>query len=237
MGEFEGKVAVITGASSGVGAATARRLHAAGAKVVIGARRGVRLKELAGELGDDRVEGVEMDVRSPAEVDELTEAAIRRFGRVDVFVANAGMGAYGGILDYGDGEVRELVETNLLGVIWSVRSVVPHLLGEGGDIVIVSSVAGVRGRADEAVYAATKHGLVGLAGSLDRELRSSGIRVVCLCPGAIATEFALDRGRSSAALDRMMTADDVAEMVATVVAQPPHLRTLMWSMRSMNSEN
>ena len=136
------------------------------------------------ELGPDRVVGVTGDVRDPRHNEALVEAAAQRWGRVDTVIANAGIGAYGGILDLEDGVLQEMVETNYLGTVWTVRAGVRHMRthGNGGDIVIISSVAGFRGGADEAVYAGTKHAQVGLGGSLDRELRGEGIRVTLVCP-------------------------------------------------------
>ncbi|WP_051760856.1 SDR family oxidoreductase [Herbidospora cretacea] len=232
-------MAVITGASSGIGEATARVLHGAGASVMLAARRWQRLKELAGELGSTRVGWMDVDVRDPDDARGLMDAAVDQFGRMDMLIANAGIGAYGGILDYSDAEIRQLIDTNLTGTVWCVRAAVPRLADAGGDIVLVSSVAGLRGRKDEAVYAATKHGVTGLAGSLDRELRERGIRVMALCPGAVATEFALGRGREGNTTEfaRMLQADDVARAIMTVVTQPRTMRTLLWSMRSMESEN
>lgn len=241
MTDLQGKTVVITGASSGIGAAAARLLHAHGANVVLGARRGHRLKELASELDAtmDRVEWAETDIRRPNEVKRLFDIARERFGALDVLIANAGVGAYGGIADLANEEIRELVDTNLAGTIWCVREAIRHLKPPGGDIVIVSSVAGLRGRANEAVYAATKHGLVGLAGALDRELRPNGIRVTTMCPGAAATEFALGRGRSAEMLatTKMLPPSDVAEVIVSVLRQPRTMRTLLWSIRSMASEN
>ncbi|WP_406214407.1 SDR family oxidoreductase [Streptomyces decoyicus] len=240
MRDLSGSVAVITGASSGIGAATARRLHQLGAQVVLGARRGDRLKEIADELGNERVAWAEVDIRSPERVEELFSCAVDTFGGVDCLVANAGVGAYGGILALSDAEVQELINTNLTGTVWSVRQAVPLLTARGGgDIVLVSSVAGLRGRPDEAVYAATKHAVVGLAGSLDRELRPLGIRVTAMCPGATDTEFAMGRGRTPEMpqLTTMMRAEDVADAIVYALAQPPSMRTLLWSMRSAASEN
>jgi NAD(P)-dependent dehydrogenase (short-subunit alcohol dehydrogenase family) len=238
VASLDGKVAVITGASAGVGHATAVALHDSGARVMLGARNAIRLKELVADLGEDRADWVETDVRDPDDARRLLDAAATRFGRVDLVVANAGIGAYGGILDHGDDDVRAVVDTNLTGVIWTVRAAVPHLRRSGGDIVVVSSVAGLRGRADEAVYAATKHGLVGLTGSLDRELRPDGIRVMTLCPGAVATDFAQSyERRRRADRDRMLHPAEVASAVCTMVAQPPSMRTLMWSMRAMAADN
>lgn len=241
MSGLRGKTAVITGASAGIGAATARLLHEQGANVVLGARRGHRLKELATQLDPTmaRVRWAEIDVRRPQDADHLFSTARQHFGAVDILVANAGVGAYGGIADLTDDQVRELVDTNLTGTIWCVRAAIPHLPPAGGDIVIISSVAGLRGRANEAVYAATKHGLVGLAGALDRELRPQGVRVTAICPGAAATEFALGRGRDPSTLDPavMLRPDDVAEAIVHVLRQPRTLRTLLWSIRSMAAEN
>jgi NADP-dependent 3-hydroxy acid dehydrogenase YdfG len=236
MEELTGKVVAITGASAGIGAATARALAAEGASVVLGARRQGRLAELADELGD-RVAVVEMDVRDPAASRRLVDTALERFQRLDALVANAGIGAYGGIMDLDDDQLREMMDTNVAGTVWPIRAAVPHFLEAGaGDIVIVASVAGLRGAGDEAVYAATKFAQVGLAGALDRELREKHIRVSTLCPGGTATEFAMGAGRTPdmPGLAEMLRAEDVAAAVVTVLRQPRSMRTLLWSMRSIH---
>lgn len=229
----------ITGASSGIGAATARALIAEGSSVVLGARRIDRLDELAAELGD-KVAVVEMDVREPADSLRLVEQAYERFGRLDAIVPNAGIGAYGGIMDLSDEQLREMMDINVAGTVWPIRAAVPGFIeAGGGDIVIVASVAGLRGAGDEAVYAATKHAQMGLAGGLDRELRESGIRVSAICPGGTATEFAMGAGRTPdmPGLDDMMRAEDVAAAVVTVLRQPLSMRTLIWSMRSVKEDD
>lgn len=239
MERLEGKVVAITGASAGIGAATARALVAEGASVAMGARRGARLAELESELGDAAV-GVEMDVRSPADCARLVETAVQRFGRLDVMVANAGIGAYGGIMDVSDEMLSEMMDINVAGTVWAVRAAVPHFRTRGeGDIVIVSSVAGLRGAGDEAVYAATKFAQVGLAGGLDRELRSENIRVSTICPGGTATEFAMGSGRTPdmPGLERMMRPEDVAEAIVAVLRQPRSMRSLVWSMRSIHEQD
>ncbi len=225
----------ITGASAGIGAATAKALVAEGAAVVLGARRRERLNELAAELGD-RAAVVEMDVRTPADSRRLVEEAIVKFGRLDALVANAGIGAYGGIMDLTDDQLADMMDINIAGTVWPIRAAVPHFLEAGsGDIVIVASVAGLRGAGDEAVYAATKFAQVGLAGGLDRELRDKNIRVSTLAPGGTATEFAMGAGRTPdmPGLADMMNAEDVAAAVVTVLKQPRSMRTLLWSMRSI----
>lgn len=236
MEPLNGNVIAITGASSGIGEASARALVAEGASVVLGARRRDRLEELADELGD-QVAVVEMDVRDPAGAQRLVETALERFGRFDALVANAGIGAYGGIMDLDDDTLREMMDTNVAGTVWPIRAAVPHFLEQGtGDIVIVASVAGLRGADDEAVYAATKFAQVGLAGALDRELREKRIRVSTLCPGGTATEFAMGAGRTPdmPGLAEMLRPEDVAEAVVTVLRQPRSMRTLLWSMRSIH---
>ena len=235
MRDLTGQVVAITGASAGIGAASARALVAEGANVVLGARRKDRLDALATELGD-RVAVVEMDVTRPDDAKLLVGTAIDRFGRLDALVANAGIGAYGGIMDLTDEQLAQMMDTNIAGTVWPIRAAVPVFLDAGeGDIVIVASVAGLRGAGDEAVYAATKFAQVGLAGGLDRELRQHGIRVSTLAPGGTATEFAMGAGRTPdmPGLADMMSADDVAAAVVTVLKQPRTMRTLVWSMRSI----
>lgn len=238
---IEGTVVAITGASAGIGAASARALVQAGAKVVLGARRAERLDALVAELGADNAAAVVGDVREAAHSEALVRTAVERFGRLDTMVANAGIGAYGGILDLDDDTLHEMVDTNYLGTVWSVRSAVRQFRaqGDGGDLVIVSSVAGFRGGADEAVYAGTKHAQVGLGGSLDRELRAEGVRVTLICPAGTATEFAIGAGREegSPQLDEYLRADDVAHAVQVVLEQPRSVRTTVWQLWSTQQQS
>ena len=234
-------VAAITGASSGIGRALARGLVDRGAKVVLGARRADRLADLVAELGD-AAHAVPMDVRSPADSRALVDAAVSRFGRLDGMVANAGIGRYGGIEDHSDEQLQEMLDTNVAGTVWPIRAAVPHLKSQGsGDIVIVSSVAGLSGRANEAVYAATKHAQMGLAEGLDRELHTEGIRVTAMCPGGVVTEFAMAEGAgrtdASPELAVMMTPEHVAGAIISVLEQPRSVRALVYSLRGAGEEN
>ncbi|MEX1288737.1 MAG: SDR family oxidoreductase [Acidimicrobiia bacterium] len=236
MEDLTGRVVAITGASAGIGRATARALVDAGASVVLGARRSERLEELESEFGD-AVAHVEMDVRKPDDAKRLVSLALERFGKLDALVANAGIGAYGGIMDLDDETLATMMDTNVAGTVWPIRAAVPHFFDAGtGDIVIVASVAGLRGAGDEAVYAATKFAQVGLAGALDRELREKNIRVSTICPGGTATEFAMGAGRTPdmPGLAEMLRPEDVAEAILTVLRQPKSMRTLLWSMRSIH---
>jgi 3-oxoacyl-[acyl-carrier protein] reductase len=228
-------VIAITGATSGIGAAAARQLVAAGAKVALGARHGDRLAAMVEELGADHAVAIVSDVRRPADDQALVDAAKARFGKLTGLVANAGIGAYGSILDHDDELLTRMIETNYSGTVWAIRSAVPALLESGGgDIVIVASVAGLRGGADEAVYAGTKSAQVGLAGSLDRELRPKGIRVTAICPAGVSTEFAMGTGRTPdmPQLRDFLDADDVGFAITTVLQQPRRLRTTLWSLWS-----
>lgn len=233
-------VVALTGASAGIGHAAARLLVEEGAMVVVGARRRDRLEGLEQELGADNVVAVTMDVRLPEDNQRLVTAAVERFGRLDTIVPNAGIGLYGGILDHDDEHVAEMMDTNYAGTVWSVRAAVPALLAAGGgDVVIVASVAGLRGGADEAVYAGTKFAQVGLAGALDRELRERGIRVTAICPAGVHTEFAMGAGRTadSPELETYLRPEDVAHAIVTVLRQPRRVRTTLWALWSMGQQS
>lgn len=239
MNDLTGTVVAITGASAGIGAAAARLLVAEGASVVLGARRVERLESMVAELGEKAL-AVETDVRDPEASRRMVARTLERFGRLDALVANAGIGAYGGIMDLTDQQLQNMMETNIAGTVWPIRAAVPPMLeAGGGDIVIVASVAGLRGGGDEAVYAATKHAQVGLAGGLDRELREKNIRVSTLCPGGTATEFAMGAGRTPdmPGLADMLNAEDVGAAIVTVLSQPKNMRSLIWSMRSIQEED
>jgi len=238
--DLTGTVVVITGATAGIGAATARQLVAKGAKVALGGRRQERLDELVAELGADNAVGVVMDVRVPADNARLVAAALEKWGRLDSVVPNAGIGMYGGVLDMTDEQLAEMMDTNYAGTVWTVRAAVPSMLAAGGgDVVIVSSVAGFRGGEDEAVYAGTKHAQVGFAGGLDRELRAKGVRVTLICPAGTATEFAVGAGRveDDPRFADWLTSDDVAHAIVTTLEQPRSLRTAIWTLWSMGQQS
>ena len=166
--------------------------------------------------------------------------ALERFGSLDAIVANAGMGAYGGIMDLDDEQLAVMMDTNIAGTVWPIRAAVPHFRAQGrGDIVIVASVAGLRGAGDEAVYAATKFAQVGLAGGLDRELHAERIRTTVIAPGGVATEFAMGAGRTPdmPGLGNMLRPEDVAAAITTVLQQPSHMRSLVWSMRHITEDD
>jgi 3-oxoacyl-[acyl-carrier protein] reductase len=232
---LSGTVVAVTGASSGIGRATARALVEAGARVAITARRADRLADLQTELGAENVVWVAGDIAEVDTNNALVAAAVAKFGTLDSLVASAGQGNYGGVLEMSDDEVSGMIDTNFTGTVWGVRAAVPELLkAGGGDIVIVSSVAGIRGGADEAVYAGTKAAQLIFAGALDRELREKNIRVTTLCPAAVNTEFAIGLGREEGAawLDDVIQPEDVAAQIVFALQQPRRIRSGIWSLWS-----
>ena len=229
MSELKGKVAVITGASRGIGAAVAHGLAAEGVMLGLGSRSG-------DDLGLDAV-ARRCDVRDQQQVDALVAATVERFGGLDILVANAGVGAYGPFLDLDPVQVEEMIDVNLKGTIHSVRAALPHLLERGGgDVVAVASVAGLRAFPHESVYNASKFGQVGFIRSLDHELREHRIRCTNICPGGVATDFALgeNRGRTEDVLAGMLTPEEVADVVLFALTRPRDMRILTTSFRPMS---
>jgi 3-oxoacyl-[acyl-carrier protein] reductase len=225
---LNGKTAVITGASRGIGAAAARLLHQRGVRLGLASRSG-------DDLGLDSVVALPCDVRNRDALARLCDETASRFGGIDIVVANAGVGAYGPLLELTDEYVDEMIDVNLKGTINAVRAALPHMLGREGDVVTLASEAGRRGLPNEAVYCASKFGQVGFTRAIDHELREHGIRCTNVCPGGVATDFALEegRGRTRDVLPGMMTSEDVAEVVVFVLERPRRFRILETAFRPM----
>lgn len=234
------QVVLITGASSGIGRATAIAFAEEGARLVLNGRGEGRLDALLHEIGETRAISVPGDCSDPIVSKRMAEMALKKWGRIDSLIANAGSGFFGSILSGSDDQILETVKTNFIGTVQLVRAGLPAMLKTGfGDIVIVASAAGYRGNANEAVYAGTKHAQVGFAGSLDRELRSSGIRVSMVCPAGTNTDFAFGTGRTPGepSLVDYMRPEDVAFQIVTIVKMPESMRTQAWSTWSMKQES
>lgn len=228
-------IVAVTGASSGIGRETARLLVQRGAKVALTARRRERLDELVDELGAENVVVVDGDISEAATGKALVAAAEQRFGRLDSLVACAGVGMYGGVTDGSDQELQTMMDANYAGTVWSVRAGVEAMRrAGGGDVVVVASVAGLRGGGHEAVYAGSKAAQAVFAAAVDREVRTEGIRVSTICPAAVSTEFAIGAGRRAGDpwLDEVMTPQDVAAAIVFTLEQPRRLRTTQWSLWS-----
>jgi NADP-dependent 3-hydroxy acid dehydrogenase YdfG len=220
----------VTGASGGIGAAVARSLHEAGASVGLVSRRG-------DDLGLERAVGIACDVRDRSAVELATAEVVDRFGRLEIAVANAGLGAYGSFLELDPEQLEAMIDVNLKGTLYTAAAALPHLVASGeGDFIALASVAGVRAFPGEAVYNASKFGQVGFTRALDHELREHGVRCTNVCPGGVATEFALEEGygRPRDVLAGMMTAEDVAEVVLFVITRPRNHRILETAFRPMS---
>ncbi|MGH3127671.1 MAG: SDR family oxidoreductase [Gaiellaceae bacterium] len=226
---LEGKVAFVTGASRGIGAAVARALSAEGVAVGLASRSG-------DDLGLENALGLVCDVRDLGQVEGAVAQTVERFGRLDVCVANAGVGSYHALVDTPVEHLEEMIDVNLKGTIYAARAAIPHLIASGeGDLVTVASEAGRRGLPGEAVYCASKFGQVGLTRALDHELRDHGVRCTNVCPGGVATDFALEEGygRTPDVLEGMMSAEDVAAVVLFCITRPRGHRILETALRPM----
>ena len=238
--ELKDQVIVITGATAGMGAATAKELVEQGAKVVLNARNEERLQGIVASLGEANAIYIAGDCSDPEVSRAVAKAAIDKFGTIDAVVPNAGIGMYGSILDYSDDEVNRMMRTNYEGTVHIIRACLPTMIEKkAGDVVIVASVAGFRGGANESIYAGTKHAQVGFAGGLDRELREKGVRVALVCPAGTDTEFALGVGRETGmpVLASYLRSEDVAYQISTILKQPRSVRTHIWTLWSMNQQS
>jgi NADP-dependent 3-hydroxy acid dehydrogenase YdfG len=220
-----GPVAVITGASSGIGAATARALAAHGYRLALLARRVDRLEQLAAELGPTAV-AIAADVTDRSALVAAADRAHQEFGGADLLVNNAGVMLLGPFSSAQRDEARRMVEVNLLGAMTATEVFLDQLRDGGGDLVNISSVAGRTARAGNAAYAATKWGMNGWSEALRQELQPD-IRVMLIEPGAVATELtdhitdrAAKQGAEQFYAQLAITADDVAEVIAFAVTRP-----------------
>ena len=188
--EIAGATALVTGASSGIGAAVARALAAAGARVALVARRRDRLEAVAGSLPAGGAEVFPCDVRDPAAITAMTAAVAARMAPVDVLVNNAGVGRYLAFLDTGPEDVAALFETNLHSALHCTRAVLPGMLARRrGHVVNVASIAARIGSRNHTIYCASKFALAGFSESLVYELEGTGVGVTLVNPGIIDTEF------------------------------------------------
>ena len=231
MTDLEGKVAIVTGASRGIGAATARMLADQGVRLGLASRSG-------DDLGISGAVARPTDVRDRAQLAALADETVARHGGLDIVVANAGVGAYGPFVELDPAHIDEMMDVNAKGVISTAAATVPHLIARGGgDFISVASEAGRRGLPYEAVYCASKFAQVGFTRALDHELRPQGIRCTNVCPeGSRPTSrWSEGRGRTPEMpeLAGMMSADDVAEAVLFVLTRPRGHRILEVAFRPM----
>ena len=236
--KLQGKVALITGASAGIGQACARVLAEEGCHLVLTARRQERLEALKEEAKAHGAETVFVtgDAREEKTALDTVQAAKDQFGRIDFLINNAGAGNYKNLVDTSAEEYDELMDTNVRSTFLFTRHTVPVMLEQkSGTILMLSSMAGVYGFGGEAVYCMTKFAQVAFAQALDRELREKGIKVGAICPGGVKTEFALGKGRTEekVAQSEMLDPEDVAGVVLMACTQSPRSRIIEVQMRTM----
>ena len=233
MGSLDGRVALITGASRGIGSAIATALAADGARVALASRSG-------DDAGIPGAFAQACDVRDAVALQSMVDATVERFGGIDILVVNAGVGAYGPFLDLEPAHIEEMIDVNVKGAIYAARAALPHLLkSDAADFVMIASEAGRRGLPFEAVYCASKFAQVGLTAALDHELREQGVRCTNICPGGVATDFAMGRGRTRdmPQLAGMMQPQDVADAVRFVVTRPRTHRILEVAFRPVTEQS
>ena len=221
------KVILITGASSGIGAATARALAKLGCKLVLAARSADKLHALAQELGDAAL-AVPTDLTIGADVTNLVAKTIAHFGRVDVLFANAGIYIPGQVSEGDPDAWANLMDVNVDGVLRCVHAVLPHMKAQkSGDILVTSSISGFIDIHWEPIYSASKHAIQGFVHTLRRQVAADGIRVGAIAPGMVANE--LWGFNDAAAIDAQIAkhaslrSEDVAEAVVFMLSQPPHV--------------
>lgn len=226
--DLAGKVAIITGASSGIGAATARALVQLGCKVTLAARSTGKLDALAQELGPFHSLSLPTDITIGPDVQHMVARTIEHFGRVDVLFANAGVYIPGKIAEGDPDAWANLINVNVTGVMRCVHAVLPYMLEQhSGDILITSSISGFEDIQWEPIYSASKHAIQGLVHTLRRQVAPAGIRVGSIAPGMVANELWgihtpeevdqwVDRHAS-------LRSEDVARAVVFMLSQPPHV--------------
>jgi NAD(P)-dependent dehydrogenase (short-subunit alcohol dehydrogenase family) len=230
------KIALITGASRGIGRASSIALAKEGATVVATARTKKDLDALVGTLGG-KAKGIVCDVTRSADVAACVKETIETFGRIDILVNNAGMGGYRPFLAWTEADYDKIMATNAKSTWLFSKDTIPHMLKHGGgNIVMLSSVAGLQGYPSEGIYCMSKFAQVALAQSLDREFFQKNIKVSLVCPGGVETHFALGDGRTpdGANMKSFSTAEDVAEAVLLAVLPRDRTRVVNVILRPMN---
>ncbi|MBN1528217.1 MAG: SDR family NAD(P)-dependent oxidoreductase [Thermoleophilaceae bacterium] len=234
-GPLDGKVAVVTGASSGIGEATALALARAGAAVLVGARREDRLTALAERIESEGGRAVPhaVDLTDEEQAGAFIQAARDELGGLHILVNNAGVMLLGPVAGADTADWRRMIEVNLLGLLWCTHAALPHLAqGGGGDIVNVSSVAGRRASAGAAVYNMTKFGVHAFSEALRQEALHAGVRVTVVAPGFVETELqghntnpvvqqSMERSREQ--IGEVLKPEDIAEAIVFAVTRPAHV--------------
>jgi 3-oxoacyl-[acyl-carrier protein] reductase len=233
-----GKIALITGASAGIGWATALAFAEKGVCVVVTARREQRLRELCDLIAtrDGKAAYLAGDAADETTAQNCVALAVKLFGRLDILINNAGAGNYKNLVDTSAEEYDALMDSNMKSSFLFTRHAAPVMIEQKrGEILFISSVAGLQGYAGEAVYCASKFAQIGFAQALDGELRKYGIKVGTICPGGVKTEFAVGKGRTEEGVKSsyMMEPHEVADTIVFACMQPRNARILQMTVRHM----
>jgi 3-oxoacyl-[acyl-carrier protein] reductase len=233
-----GKTALVTGASAGIGWATAIALAHHGADLVVTARRQERLRDLCNQIESIGAKAVFQagDAAEESTAQQAIALAIEAFGALDILINNAGAGNYKNLVDTSAEDYDALMDANMKSSFLFSRHAVPHMIAQQhGTLLFISSVAGLQGAAGEAVYCATKFAQSGFAQALDAELRKHGIKVGTIFPGGVKTEFALGQGRTEDMVrnSHWMDPAEVAETIVFACLQPPNVRIPQMTVRHM----
>src|SRR6266850_6580687 len=221
MVSIENQIAVVTGAGHGIGRAIAIELGKLGARVVLAARSRTELEETARTMGSS-ASVIPTDVRKKEDLQKLFEYVARDIGPVDILVNAAGLGIFGPVTDFKDEDFEILIETNLRGIFFACRFVLPSMIERKmGHIINIASIAGKVGSANRAVYCASKFGVVGFTESLAEEVRQHGIRASVICPGSTDTRFSPSES-SAQSRARMLRPEDIGHAVRMLVTQEPN---------------
>jgi 3-oxoacyl-[acyl-carrier protein] reductase len=238
-GRLSGEVALITGASAGIGRASARALAREGASLVVTARRQGRLNDLVAEIiaAGGQAISVVGDATEEETAQRAVTAAIESFGKLSILINNVGVGIYRPLVETSLPDYVKMMDSNMRSTFVFTRLATPHMIAQkSGLILMISSMAGKYGFPGEAVYCATKFAQVGFAQALDKELHDSGIRVGVICPGGVKTEFAIGTGRTEegVAASGMLEPEVVAEAVLLACTQPAEARIIEIQLRPMS---
>lgn len=228
MPGLDGKVVIITGASSGIGRSSARLLAANGAQIALVARSVDRLDKVRAELGQEALV-IPVDVTETDAGERVVAATLERYGRIDAVIANAGIFLEGDVATTDIDELRRTIDVNVFAPLGLVRAALPHMLERGsGDIIITSSISGHQAIQSEPVYSASKHAATAFTHALRQQIKGSGVRVAEIAPGMVLTElWGFEEGdpRAKERLDasRGILAEDVAEAVQFMLTRPQHV--------------
>ena len=237
MENLKGQKAIITGGGSGLGKATALAFAKEGIDVAITGRNEKNLQETVAELKALGVNATysKFDVGNHQEVKAGIEAIIKEFGSLDILVNNAGIAAFGTFLEMSPEDWQGMMQTNVMGMYYVTREVLPHLIKNNqGDIFNVSSTAGINGNAGTSAYSASKFAVIGLSESLMKEVRKNNIRVCTLTPSTIASQMSLDLGITDGNTEKVLQPEDFAELIVSALQLP---RRAMLKSASLWSTN